>query len=118
MSAPAPAGGERVDDLERLLAITRQLRQDFENQQWARAADLEAERRAILERVFDERPSAAELPGVTATLREVVRLNDELIGLAEHRRRALGRQLDTVAIGTRAATAYRDIGTARRGLHL
>lgn len=118
MNAPAQAGTERAADLERLLAITQQLRQDFERGDWARAAELESERRTLIERVFDERPTAAELPRVTATLREVVRLNDELIGLAEHRRRALGRQLDTVAIGNRAATAYRGMGAARRGLHL
>ncbi len=118
MSAAAQAGTERAADLERLLAITQQLRSDFEREDWARAAELEAERRALIERVFDERPTAAELPRVTAALREVVRLNDELIGLAEHRRRSLGRRLDTVALGTRAANVYRSVGAPRRGPHL
>jgi len=102
-TAPVAAG----DDLERLLEITRQLRAGFEHDEWAGAGDLEAERRAIIERVFDERPTAAELPRLTATLREVVRLNEELIGLAEHRRRALGREIDTARLGSRAGQAYR-----------
>ena len=112
------AGTDRAADLARLLAITQQLRRDFECENWARAAELEAERRVVIERVFDDRPTPAELPGLTATLREVVRLNDELIGLAEHRRRALGRKLDTVAIGTRATSAYRRVAAPRRGPHL
>lgn len=98
----------RDGDLDRLLAITQQLRAGFERDEWAGAGDLEAERRAIIERVFDEVPTAEELPRLTATLREVVRLNEELIGLAEHRRRALGRELDLRALGTSARRAYLD----------
>ncbi len=108
------AATDRSADLDRLLAITQALRAGFERDEWAGAGDLEAERRAIIERVFDERPTVAELPRLTATLREVVRLNEELIGLAEHRRRALGRQIDTAALGNRAGQAYRmESGTAR-----
>jgi translation initiation factor 2B subunit (eIF-2B alpha/beta/delta family) len=118
VTAAAQAGTDRAADLARLLAITQQLRRDFEREDWARAAELEAERRGLIERVFDDRPTAAELPGLTATLREVVRLNDELIGLAEHRRRTIGRRLDTVAIGTRAKSAYGTVGTPGRGPHL
>ena len=108
MNAMVQAPAEPANaDLERLLEITRQLRGGFERDEWAGAGDLEAERRAIIERVFDERPTAAELPRLTATLREVVRLNEELIGLAEHRRRALGREIDTATLGSRAGHAYR-----------
>ena len=106
---------DRSTDLERLLAITQALRAGFERDEWAGAGDLEAERRAIIERVFDESPTAAELPRLTATLREVVRLNEELIGLAEHRRRALGREIDTAALGTRAGLAYRSQSGTPRG---
>ena len=98
---------DRAQDFARLLEITQLLRQEFESDQWSGAAELEAKRRAILERVFDEHPTAAELPSLTAALREVVRLNHELIGLAEHRRRALGRALDTNALGARAGRIYR-----------
>jgi hypothetical protein len=36
----------------------------------------------------------------------VVRINDELIGLAEHRRRALARDLDMLNVGREASRAY------------
>ena len=106
----------RDADLERLLEITRQLRAGFERDEWTGAGDLEVERRSIIERVFDERPTAEELPRLTATLREVVRLNDELIGLAEHRRRALVREIDVTTLGQRAGHAYRTLSGAPRGL--
>ena len=112
----AESGTDRADDLERLLAITQALRAGFERDEWTGAGDLEAERRAIIERVFDEVPTAVELPRLTATLREVVRLNEELIGLAEHRRRALGRELDLKALGNRAGRAYLDNSGSSRGL--
>ena len=111
----AQPGIDRDDDLRRLLEITQALRAGFERDEWNGAGDLEAERRAIIERVFDEVPTAAELPRLTATLREVVRLNEELIGLAEHRRRALGRELDLQALGSRAGRAYLDNTGSSRG---
>jgi hypothetical protein len=101
-------------DYARLLEITRELRGDFERGEWGRAAVLEAERRGIIERVFDQVPTDAELPMVTATLREIVRLNNELVGLAEHRRRAVQRTLDTVSTGRRADRAYAETSDRNR----
>jgi translation initiation factor 2B subunit (eIF-2B alpha/beta/delta family) len=106
---------ERAADFARLIEVTQRLKRDFEASQWHGVAELESERRAIMERVFDEAPSAAELPTLTATLKEVVRLNNELIGLAEHRRRALGRELDLAMRGHRAGRAYRNHGAPDRG---
>jgi hypothetical protein len=99
----APA---RAADFARLVALTESLRAHVERGDWGGAAELEAERRLVVERVFDDTPTAAELPTLTATLREVVRLNDELIGLAEHRRRGIARELDLVAVGRAANRAY------------
>ena len=113
MSATGVEVADRAAELARLLELTRDLRHDFERADWDRAAEIEAERRAVIERVFDERPTAAELPQFTAMLREIVRLNDELIGLAEHRRRALARELDLLAVGREASRAYGAAGAPR-----
>lgn len=106
------AAADRLADFERLVDITRSLRAQLEGGGWGEAAGLEAERRLVIERIFDEQPTPAELPTLTAALREVVRLNDELIGLAEHRRRALARDLDTVTLGREASRAYRSVSAA------
>ncbi len=116
MSAqPQAVRAERAADFARLIEVTQQLKRDFESSQWHGIAELESERRAIMERVFDEAPNAAELPALTAALKEVVRLNDELIGLAEHRRRALGRELDLAVRGHRAGQVYKSHGAPGRG---
>jgi len=110
-AAPREVAPERAADFRQLLELTQALRKEVERGEWGVAAELETERRAVVERVFDVTPAACELPALTATLREVVRLNDELIGLAEHRRRAIARSVDTIAIGREARRTYAKMGT-------
>jgi hypothetical protein len=105
-SEAAAPKGERTAACRRLLELTTRIRDGLGADDWAAAADLEAERRSLMELIFDGPPPADELDAMTATLREVVRVNDELIGLAEHRRRTLERDADTVALGRAAVRAY------------
>ncbi len=105
----------RVAEFGLLLQLTETLKSHLERGNWGAAAELEQERRSLVERVFDVAPDAAELPVLTATLREVVRLNDELIGLAEHRRRAIARELDLLAVGREASRAYGGAGRTTGG---
>ena len=117
MSAVAPElSASRVSEFGLLLKLTEALKGHLERGEWGAAAELELERRSLVERVFDVVPVAAELPVLTATLREVVRLNDELIGLAEHRRRAIARDLDMLSLGHEARRAYDGVGGAQVGL--
>ena len=116
MSAAASAmSAGRVADLGHLLSLTEALKAHLERGDWGRAAELELERRQVVERVFEAAPAAAELPVLTATLREVVRINDELIGLAEHRRRAVARELDLLAVGREASRAYDGARRSQQG---
>jgi len=39
-------------------------------------------------------------------LREIAQLNDRALGLLEHRKRAMGRDMDMLAVGRRAVRAY------------
>jgi hypothetical protein len=114
VSAPAyELTTSRVAEFGLLLQLTEALKSHLERGDWGAAAELELERRSLIERVFDVAPGAAELPVLTATLRQVVRINDELIGLAEHRRRALARELDMLAVGREASRAYDGIRRAQ-----
>ena len=107
MSAvPREPTASRAAEFGQLLQLTESLKASLERGEWGAAAQLELERRKLVERVFDVAPVPAELPMLTATLREVVRINDELIGLAEHRRRTLARELDLLAAGREARRAY------------
>ncbi len=105
---------ERTAACRRLLELTTRIREGVEAGDWGAAASLESERRGLMERIFDGPPPAAELPAMTETLREVVKMNDALVGLAEHRRRALEREADTVATGRAAIRAYAAAGPDAR----
>ncbi len=109
---PAVVAGSRLVAAGELLDVTRRIRDDIANDRWGAAAELEHGRRVLIERVFAGVPAPDELPALTERLREVVRLNDELIGLAEHRRRALAREADVVAVGQSALRAYSAVGRA------
>jgi hypothetical protein len=113
--AASEQAASRIAEFGLLLKLTEALKAHLEHGEWGPAAELEVKRRELVERVFDAAPAAAELPLLTATLREVVRLNDELIGLAEHRRRSIGRDLEMLAVGREAARAYQGAGGSADG---
>jgi len=114
-SAASAVSAARSADFGLLLSLTEALKTQLERGDWGSAAELELERRKVVERVFDVAPAAAELPALTATLREVVRLNDELIGLAEHRRRTIARELDLLTLGREASRAYAGVRRPQGG---
>jgi len=114
-AATPELSASRVGDFGRLLQLTERLKGHLERAEWGAAAELELERRSLVEHVFDVAPAATELPVLTATLREVVRINDELIGLAEHRRRAIARDLDMLAVGRDASRAYGEVRRNQAG---
>jgi hypothetical protein len=94
------------DALERALAVTQRLRALVEAGDWGGAAELERERRELLEAFFARRPSAEELARVLGQLRELIQSNDLLIGLTEHRQRVVALEADLLATGVRATRAY------------
>jgi len=104
MSAPRDCSA-----LDRALAVTRELHARMEAGDWGQAASLECERRRLLETFFSERPAAADLARILGVMRDLIASNDALIGLAEHRQRAVQREADTVTTGRRAVRAYGDV---------
>jgi hypothetical protein len=114
-AAPDAMNVGRVAEFGQLLRLTETLKAHLERGEWGAAAAIELERRGLVERVFEVPPGAKELPVLTATLREVVRINDELIGLAEHQRRAIARELDMLAVGREASRAYDGVRRSQVG---
>ncbi len=100
---------ERVADLK---VLTERIRERMLARDWSTAAELDVERRSRMSELFERRPTAEELPGFVAGLRELVQMNDELLGLMAHQRRTLDRQADTMSVARRMGQAY--LGTQRR----
>ncbi len=107
MNPAGTAGGPTLAGrIAHLRELTLAIREHLQAQEWARAAELDLTRRAGLAELFDDRPSAEDLPVLVTGLRELVALNDELLGLMAHQRRALDRHADLLVAGRRMGDAY------------
>ena len=95
-----------AERLAALRALTLTIREHLLAREWAQAAELDLTRRAGIAELFDDRPSAEDLPVLVTGLRELVALNDELLGLMAHQRRALDRHADLLVAGRRMGDAY------------
>ena len=108
----AYAQDRRAAQVEDLKALTTRIRERMLARDWGTAADLDVERRSRMTELFERRPTAEELPSFVEGLRELVRMNDELLGLMAHQRRMLDRQADTFSAAKRMGSAY--LGAQRR----
>jgi hypothetical protein len=74
-------------------------------------ASLDAERLRLLDL---QRPNSRNLNAdERLVLQQISDLNNRAIGLLEHRRRRIEREMDTLATGRRALTAYSATGLPR-----
>lgn len=90
--------------LERALQISRELAAIADSGDARATASLDAERRQLLQ---SARPALRPLHEQDQrVLREIADLNDRAIGHLEHRKRAMGRNMDMLAVGRRALRAY------------
>jgi len=95
---------EAVAGLQRALKISRELAAVADGGDLKLTLSLDAERRQLLKSLRGAlQPLDDEHRSV---LREIAALNDQALGLLEHRRRAKGRDMDMLAVGRRALRAY------------
>ena len=94
----------RNADLTRALALSQELLAVAEHGDVRAVTDLDAERLRLLHsmRVNSTNMDADE----RLMLRKINELNDEAIGLLEHRRRRTEREMDMASAGRRAVAAY------------
>jgi hypothetical protein len=84
--------------------LSRELAQIADHGEVDRIPALDAERRALLESL---RIARVPLDDEARRLwQEIAALNDRAIGVLEHRRRALEREVDVAVAGARALRAY------------
>jgi len=90
--------------LDRALQISRDLAAIADSGDARATPRLDAERRQLLQ---SARPALQPLSERDQrVLREIADLNDRAIGHLEHRKRAMGRNMDMLAVGRRALRAY------------
>jgi hypothetical protein len=96
--------GAATDALRRAVELSRELKAAADKGDMPSAVRLDVARLELLK--FARREAATIGADERLMLQEIAQLNDESLGLLEHLRRSKGRQLDMVAVGRRALTAY------------
>jgi hypothetical protein len=92
--------------LGRVLEETRVVEQLIEQGEWQQAVEHDAIRQRLLAEAFAQDGSRTIDAETRVIAGELLRLNDRLVGIAEHRRRGVERESDTVQLGRRALVAY------------
>ncbi len=90
--------------LARALDISRELAAVADNGDVRTTGSLDAERRQLLQLVRRALQTLDEKD--RGVLQEIAQLNERALGLLEHRKRAIGRDMDMLAVGRRAVRAY------------
>ncbi len=93
-------------EVAHLLELTEQVLAAMRRGDWERAADLDGIRRPLVRRFFEPRPPPEVLAHTAETLRRVLALNEQLVGLAEHERRQLGLEAVKLRRSQAAAESY------------
>ena len=107
---PAGArGSAHPPPLDFMLALSRRMLECAEQGAWATLAELEAQRRPLIETFFSD-PIAAHRPNAAAAVRALLAIDERTMALAASRRRELADVLRGIHLGKRALRAYRECG--------
>jgi hypothetical protein len=100
--------------LARALEETRAVESLIEQGEWQQALERDAARQRLLLAAFGQDARRTQDPELRALTDELLKMNNRLIGLAEHRRRAVERESDVLQVGRRAAAAYHQVQPDRQ----
>ncbi len=92
--------------IDRVLELTRDMTARAAADEWQAAAGIQQRRDALLQRLFARPRSPEEMAQAAARLREVLRMDRELIRLGEEARERLAGELGKITRGRRAVHAY------------
>ena len=100
------AGTSRIESLNTMLDLTREMLSAAQRQEWPKVVELAAQRQVLLESVFRESIPATETESVAELTRHVHALNEDLIRLSTVSRETLSQALSQISRGRRAQSAY------------
>jgi hypothetical protein len=95
-----------IPTLATILELTDQVQTAIDAGNWQRAGELEAERRAQLERLVAENGAGEPGSELRTALEQLLERNQRLIGEVHHHRRRVFRDAETVKTGRSAVNAY------------
>lgn len=109
---PDSNGSTMPAPLSLILELSRAMLDAARHGDWAAVSDYEQKRRALITRTFAEKTDLTGIAAFVTDIAEVLRLDHELIALAESVRGDIAGQLGTLRKNKKAIKAYKSPATA------
>jgi len=97
---------QRFQTLRDIIQITQQMLIMAQENQWQQVAEMEAQRRLLVQGCFQCPTLEQDAPDVAAAIGEILRLNDEVAELGQQWRGRLGTEIHAHKVGRAASAAY------------
>lgn len=97
---------QRSQQFRDLIDISREMLVQAREDAWERVGELEAQRRALMAQCFRHPTAEQDAPGVAASIREILHLDEEVAALGRKHRQTLGADIHTNRVGRSARAAY------------
>lgn len=112
-ASSAPASSAPPAPLSLIIELSRAMLEAARQSDWVAVAEYEQKRRAMITRAFSAAAGAVAVGGLAAEIEQVLRLDRELMALAEGARNDCAAQLRTLRNGKKALRAYGSSDPAR-----
>lgn len=97
---------KRSQQLEQIVVLSKDMLAKAGNHEWQLVAEIEARRRELVTRCFRQPAQQQHASEVTAAIKEILRLNQEITDLGKRYRDQLGTEIHTSKLGRTASAAY------------
>ena len=102
---------ERSKQLGKIITLSRDMLISAQENAWERVAELDSQRHALVMHCFRSPTPERDASAVTAAIREILLLNQQVTDLGKAHQQNLGDKLHTNRVGRTAQVAY--LGCAR-----
>jgi hypothetical protein len=98
---------QRSQQLNDIIDLSREMLFRARENAWQRVGELEEQRRSLVALCFRHTTVEQDAPEVAASIREILRLNQEVTELGKKHQQTLGADIQTNKVGRSAQAAYR-----------
>lgn len=102
---------ERLQQLRDIVLLSKEMLSHARQNDWARVAELEAVRRKLVMECFQQAARYEDAADVAPVIKEILRLNQEVMELGAMHQEAVGADMHRDSVGRTARAAY--LGCAR-----
>jgi hypothetical protein len=97
---------KRSRQLEQILLLSKDMLARAGDREWGLVAEIEARRRELVMRCFQQPAQQQDTTEVAAAIKEILRLNQEITDLGKCYQNQLGTEIHTNKLGRTASAAY------------